>query len=317
MNVFSDAFPCGSEVPLHSADWLAPNFTCKADKARSSTAGALALARTGILTETDVRARVLLTSGTSGSGVVARADQLGTQYYALRLMPGRVELVRNDDGVVTVLGSQAATINPETFYSLRLVVTDGTPVMLEAFFNGAPLMTAVDSSADRILSGVPGLLSGSTPRSQYDDFVVMTPAQPPAVASDSFHSCTSSSNLGPSWNIDGRSYCKAGKARGETADGTAFFTPTVPDEVIVRARVQLTGTATDSGVLARGTDGTYYAVRISTANRLEIIRVRGGITAALARADVPIPMSEAVVHRVGLRVSRGAVAEPEGPGRFG
>lgn len=242
---------------------------------------------------------MLLTINATGSGVVARADEPGRHYYAARLLQtGVVEVVRVHDGLTTVLGSTTATIAPLVSHSLRLRASGGTPVTLAVAFDGAP-----------VLSGGPGLLSGSSQRSQYDNFKVVVPRPPPAVGGDTFDGCTSSTNLGPGWVTDGRWSCLSGKARGEAAGGTAFFVQAVPADVTVRARVQLNGVATNSGVFARQTGSSFYAARISSAGRLEIVQVTGGITTVLATANVAITSS--VFHRVGLRVAGSGVVRLE------
>jgi hypothetical protein len=118
-----------------------------------------------------------------------------------------------------------------------------------------------------------------------------TPTAPTSVSfSDSFAGCTSTSNLGSNWTINGRWYCAGQKARGETAAGTALAITSALTDTDVIVRIQLTGSATGSGVIARASNGSYYAAIGLAAGKVEIIRVSGGTTTVLGQVSASIPV---------------------------
>lgn len=122
----------------------------------------------------------------------------------------------------------------------------------------------------------------------------------PATFTDNFETCNSTTNLGPNWTIAGRWYCTAGRARGESATTLAIARASPPANQTVEARVQLTGSASASGIVARQANGAYYAARMLSTNRVEVIRVSGGTTTVLASAAVAVGTT---TRRIRLAVS--------------
>jgi len=103
---------------------------------------------------------------------------------------------------------------------------------------------------------------------------------------DSFDACNSGSGLGPDWTTTGRWYCTAGRARGEQADGVALHRARPGLAQAVQARVQLTTTSTNSGVVARYGDGRGYLARLVRGYGVELVRREGTSEQLLGRTAV-------------------------------
>lgn len=301
----------------NSTNGLGPSWTtvgtwyCAGDRARGESVSGTAMADVGVLTDTEVSARVRLTGTASGSGLIARRS--GTSFYAARLLSdGSLQVVRVDGASVTVLGAANVTIGGTELVFLR--VTGAHPVRLQASFNGTQLIDVTDGSAQRLGSGTAGLLSGAAARTQFDDFALAgsigvggpppPPPPPPPAGSfsfvDDFDSCTSTTDLGANWSTTGRWYCAGARARGEVADQLATAHTAPGTDMTVAARIRLTGDATGSGVVARAQAGSYYAARLLSTQRLQIVRVSGGSTTVLA--DVPLAADLDGTHGLQLTV---------------
>jgi hypothetical protein len=109
----------------------------------------------------------------------------------------------------------------------------------------------------------------------------------PVSDSDSFASCTSSTDLGAGWTISGRWYCKSGHARGETAGGIALAETVPLGDTKVSAAVQLDG-STGSGVLARATGSGAYAAVLNIGTGVQIQAIHNGTTSVLASGSASI-----------------------------
>lgn len=293
---FSDDFDaCASDNDLGQRWDSAPGFYCTAGRARGEAASALAYARTDALTDTTVSGRVRL-AGSSRSGLFVRGSSAG--YYAARLVEGEgVELVRVRGGATEVLARATRTIDSAT-YRLSLSAVGDDPVSLRVDFEGAQVLSVSDGSSSRLSAGRGGLLSGTVARTQFDDFVLSAevgapgeepPPDPPAASfSDDFDACVSSTDLAAGWTVQGRWYCQAGRARGESVSALALARALLPADVSVQARVKLTGTATGSGVVARAGEGSFYAARLLASGRVEILRIDAGRETVLASVLHPV-----------------------------
>lgn len=166
-----DACTSGSDL---GASWAAAGrWYCRVGRARGEAAETLATVRGVTGADVIVDALVQMNGGT-GSGVVARVS--GGSYYAFRLvLDGRVELVRRDAGGLTILGAVPRPVATNVSQRLSLRVSGENPVRLEGWISGAPVLSATDGSANRLGSGGAGLLSGSSTRTQFDDFGVRAP----------------------------------------------------------------------------------------------------------------------------------------------
>jgi len=303
--VFSDNFDaCTSSVDL-GPNWVVNGrWLCVAQRARGEVAAAIATANTAALTDTGVQARVQLTGIATQSGVVARATANGSAYYAARLLStGRLQIIRVAGGTTTVLADVAVPAPGTALHTVRLTATGSAPVALAALLDGTPAATATDASAARLLSGRAGLLSGTVARTQYDDFAVQTaaaapppppPPPPPGTVvnfADNFNACTSAVDLGANWIVNGRWLCVGGRARGEVLQAIATAITAPMGDTSVQARVQLTGVATGSGVVARAAGGSYYAARVLATQRLQIVRVTPAGTTVLADVPATVPVN--------------------------
>lgn len=292
---FSDDFNACTSDTSAGARWdVTGNWYCRAERVRGEAPG-VALARTADLQRTEVAALVQL-NGSTGSGLIARAQ--GNSYYAARLLSsGRIEIVRVEGTQTRVLASAARDVRVNTSYRMSLSVVGTT---LVASVNGTPALSATDSTP--LPAGRAGLLSGSNSRTQYDDFVLDgdAPSSSPDVSfANDFSTCPDDAPLGSAWSTEGTWYCKASRARGESALGLALAqTPEVRD-MDVGALVQLNGSA-GSGVVARAKSGSYYAARMFEGGRIELVRVTPSGTTLLGVGATPVAFNTS--RRLLLRV---------------
>lgn len=107
--------------------------------------------------------------------------------------------------------------------------------------------------------------------------------------------------LGALWDTTGHWYRKAGRGRGESAGGVALAQVPVPADHAVEARLQLTGQAQGSGVVARHAHGSFYAVRLRTDGRVQVVRRDGPGETVLDEAPATVRPGD--WHRVRLAVS--------------
>jgi outer membrane protein assembly factor BamB len=103
----------------------------------------------------------------------------------------------------------------------------------------------------------------------------MTSASSPVSFSDPFSECTSTTNLGPNWNISGTWYCKSSKARGESANGVALALTSAVANTTVSVRAQLTSSTSAGGLVARAAGGSYYGARMLPTGHIQAFRVDG------------------------------------------
>jgi hypothetical protein len=124
--------------------------------------------------------------------------------------------------------------------------------------------------------------------------------------SDSFATCTSTSDLGPNWTTDGIWYCRSTKARGESARTVALANTPAIGDVSVQARVQLTNSTLGSGgVVARASGGNYYAARLLATGKVQLIRMNGSTVTVLGSATARIGV-EPSAYTLRLRVTGSA-----------
>lgn len=310
-DVFTDDFDaCSASADLGEGWAVTGRWYCASGRARGESANGLALVG-GTTTDVEVAVRMRLTGAASGSGPVARADD-GAFYAARVLSTGSVQLVRTSGAISTVLGIAPASVPADSTNLIGLRVTGTNPVRLQAFFNDALLLDVTDASAVRLLSGATGMLSGSQARTQFDDFSRRasggSPPPPPPPGdetfADDFDDCTSTTDLGSSWTIEGRWYCASGRARGESANRLATANAAVPADVMVQARLRLTGDGTGSGVVARAAGSSFYAARLLSTGRLQLVRMDAGAPTVLA--DVAVSLAAGETHSLGLTVTGGA-----------
>jgi hypothetical protein len=309
---FADDFEaCTSTKDLGPGWDIAGRWYCRVGRARGESALGLATAKTLDAGDTVVDARVVL-AGANLSGVAARAA--AGAYYAFRLdIAGRAELVRVDASGTVLLARVAAPVVANSGYDLRLEVSGTSPVRLVGSIGGRVVATVDDSSSRALQKGRGGLLNGTAGRTQFDNFrlqgaaptdVTSPPPPPPppgatATFVDDFDACSSTTDLGSKWAVFGRWYCSALRARGETENGLALASTPELQRTLVRARVLMTG-GSASGVVARARAGAWYAARLQTSGRLEIVRFDASGTLVLGSA--PVSISSLVSYVVELRV---------------
>jgi membrane-associated protease RseP (regulator of RpoE activity) len=119
--------------------------------------------------------------------------------------------------------------------------------------------------------------------------------------SDTFANCTATSGLGSSFETTGIWYCKGGFGRSESAGGIALALISLAPDQSVTARVELTGVASGSGVIARETPNHFDLLRIESAGTLEIDRVDNGVFTPLTALSTSIQSD--VFYRLELSVS--------------
>lgn len=312
---FADDFDaCTAETNLGARWDISGVFYCRAGRARGEQADAVALARTGDLPDVSVQARVVL-AGSTRSGVVVRGSSAG--YYAARLVEGEgVELVRVRGNSMDVLARSSRAVRQLEGYRLSLSSRGRAPVTLEVRLEGERVVSFSDASSLALVTGRAGLISGSLARTQYDDFLIAgegqtgptppdptpppVPVPPAASFADNFDSCDTSSGIGADWDSDGRWYCSAGRARGEHARGLARVRALLPADLAVQARIQQTGVASDSGVVARAQGDSYYAARLVASGRVELLRVDHGQETMLASVSKSLGNSS---YKLRLEVS--------------
>jgi|GEM_PF-2677559 len=124
-------------------------------------------------------------AGSLYSGVVARGNPSTGFYrdlYAAQIATdGTVNLYRRNASAWTLLKSAPASIAAGIPYTLTLKVSGSNPVSLEVSLNGDVLIDYQDSSASRLLSGLPGMENYNS-NVKYDRFTVSSFAvgnQPP------------------------------------------------------------------------------------------------------------------------------------------
>jgi 6-phosphogluconolactonase (cycloisomerase 2 family)/chitodextrinase len=129
-----------------------------------------------------VEAVIIVPPGSVYSGIIARGrpDGLFTyDLYSLQLSSaGTVNLYRRNDAVWTLLQSAEAGVVANQPYTLGLKVTGADPVNLEVTLNGTVRFTYRDSAAERILTGIPGVINYNT-GVRYDRFTVSPATVPP------------------------------------------------------------------------------------------------------------------------------------------
>ena len=116
------------------------------------------------------------TGGSPKGGVAARSNDatyIHKNVYQARLTSTGVELTRTNSYSVTTLQTASATVVRDTIYPLKLVVTGSNPVHLEVWLSGVKKIDYNDSSASRLTTGVPAIVT--TPSSagvKWDSFRV-------------------------------------------------------------------------------------------------------------------------------------------------
>ncbi|MBI3804575.1 MAG: beta-propeller fold lactonase family protein [Nitrospirae bacterium] len=185
--LFSDNFNRTTGLGL-SWNITAGSFSTDGDLAISGgNANAAALVVKVGTDDYSVESVMTLPAGSLYSGIIARGrtdDSFTSDCYSLQLSTnGTVNLYRKNVGVWTLLKSAPAGIVTNEAYTLALKATGSNPVNLEADLQGAFLFSYTDSSASRIVSGVPGLINYN-PNVKYDLFTVLdasssTTNQPP------------------------------------------------------------------------------------------------------------------------------------------
>ncbi len=238
-----------------------------------------------------VVASLAVPAGAPDSGVVARssnaADFTSDLYSAQISTAGAVNLFRRNAFNWTQLGTFATTIQANTSYSLKLLVSGSNPVHLEVWFNGAKVISFDDSSTSRITSGPPGIVNYNT-SVLYDSFSVLPasgpPPPPPTLFSDDFNRTT---GLGANWQLWDGAYTTDGAnavSGAMTAGGTGNWAAVVPalntNDYTVTANLTVPAGSQDSGVVARGSNAAdftsdLYSAQISTAGAVNLYRRNG------------------------------------------
>ena len=185
--LFSDDF---NRVTGLGSNWkvYAGSFTTDGSSAVSTGATNFA-GITSLLGASDYTVESVLTvpAGSLYSGIIARANpsSFTSDLYAAQISTaGSVNLYRRNAGSWTQLESASSGIAAGTPYTLRLKVSGSNPVTLEVALNGSILFAYQDSSASRILSGIPGIENYNS-GVKYDRFIVSSIASsaPPRLQS--------------------------------------------------------------------------------------------------------------------------------------
>jgi chitodextrinase len=173
---FSDNFDaCTSSSDLGPKWTTAGIWYCRAGKARGESGPTVAIANTAAIANTDVTARIQLTSTKGNAGLAARIAS-GSYYAASMLASGSVQVVRVNGSTTTVLGEVKTTIKIEpNSQRLRMKVTGTTTVQIDVWLDSKAILTVQDTTAQRLQSGQSGLYSATSTRTQYDDFSVVSP----------------------------------------------------------------------------------------------------------------------------------------------
>lgn len=162
----------------------AGSFSTDGNAARSQGAANAAALTPGLGTDDyRVESVILIPAGSVYSGIIARGrtdSNFTFDLYSAQLSAnGAVNLYRRNAGSWTLLKSAAAGIVADKAYTLGLSVTGSNPVELAVFLEGALLFSFIDSSASRILSGIPGMINYNS-GVQYDRFTVLNDSSPPS-----------------------------------------------------------------------------------------------------------------------------------------
>lgn len=152
----SDRFDRADTTEL-GPDWIEslPDLAIFSDQVRNADAGnksAVWIQSVGV--DQDVSVDCKVTADNNACGVMARWSDENNFYRArLDVGQGNILLAKTVNGVTTVLGSAARTMQHDTYYKLRLVAQGST---LSVFFadETTPLITAVDASLNGLLTGI-------------------------------------------------------------------------------------------------------------------------------------------------------------------
>jgi hypothetical protein len=251
-----------------------------------------------------VVANLSVPASSPDSGVVARSsntsDFTSDLYSAQISTSGAVNLFRRNAFNWTQLGTFATTIQANTSYSLKLLVSGSNPVHLEVWFNGTKVISFDDSSASRITSGAPGIVNYNT-SVLYDSFSVLPasgpPPPPPTLFSDDFNRTT---GLGANWQSWDGGYTTDGAnavSGAMTPGGTGNWASVVPtlntNDYSVTANLMVPSGSEDSGVVARGSNtadftSDLYSAQISTAGAVNLYRRNGYAWSQLASFSTTI-----------------------------
>ncbi|MFD4576544.1 family 16 glycosylhydrolase [Streptomyces sp. NPDC058417] len=242
-----------------------------------------------------VKARLTLDSATGGgAGVVARA-QNAKNGYALRLEPKkqRVRLVKEVDGVTTVLATRSLPVTAGTAYDLELVADGST---LTGYVNGVQKVTAQDSA---LVKGKAGVIGQKQPFSvsqvevaertgyspSFDRWWQSTPSWVTPTTADSVRLLRNTAGAGDAVAVFGR----------PTTFGPLVDEPNARgwDDVEVEGRVTLEpGSASggDAGLVARYQDAAnHYYLRLQPGqDQVSLVRKAGGTSTVLASSPLDL-----------------------------
>ncbi len=225
-----------------------------------------------------VEAVLTVPAWTYFSGVVARGNASNLSFdkdlYAAQISSadGSVSLHRRNHWTWTELGRANVGVAAGSTHTLKLVVTGSNPVHLEVWVDGAMQIATEDASADRILTGLPGIQSYEE-NVQYDAFTV----REAPLFGDSFNR---TSGLGNGWSVAYGGFTTDGEAISATppVNGDwAEITRTLPADQAIEATVLVLNDADSTGVVARSAtpgffDKDVYAAKLSYDGTLFLYR---------------------------------------------
>ncbi|NMO17538.1 hypothetical protein HPC49_09970 [Pyxidicoccus fallax] len=230
-----------------------------------------------------VSADIIVPTGSHQSGVVARSSTAGAfdrDLYAAQLdTAGSLRLYRRNASTWTPLASTPVTVVAGTSYNLKLVVTGASSVQLEVWLDGKRKLVHADTSASRLLAGIPGIEAHDA-GVKFRNVQVVSAAS--HLFSDAFDRTT---GLGASWQTVYGAF---------TTDGTSAISGTPPvngnwarvvpalgtNDYVVSADIIVPAGARTSGLVARSSDASafdkdLYAAQLDTTGFVRLYRRNG------------------------------------------
>jgi len=198
--------------------------------------------------------------------------------YAVKIgsEDGALNLYRRNDWNWTLLASVQAGVVANTAYALQLIVSGSSPVHLEVWLNGTRQIKFDDNSAQALTTGIPGLVTYAA-GVKYTNFAV--DHAPIEVFEDTFNRLT---GLGANWQVWYGSFTTDGAtAISGTPPLSGNWASVVPglatNDYQVSANVVIPSASLDSGLVARGSDSSYfddnlYAAQIATDGNVNLYR---------------------------------------------
>jgi len=229
-----------------------------------------------------VSSDIVIPPASQFSGVVARGSTAAGQFsgfvYAAQLSTdGSAHLYRRNNWNWTELGNTPLGIVANVRYSLALVVSGTDPVHLEVWVDGTRRIVVDDDSADRLLSGQPGI-ENYDPGVRYSAFALY---QGPMFI-DTFNRTT---GMGAGWNVTNGSYTTdgAGAVSGAppiSGNWAEVTTPLATADYAIQADIVVPSGSLYSGLVVRSANSSFftsdlYAGQLSSDGTVNLYRRNG------------------------------------------